>query len=233
MPPSPETLKEWVEMLATAGGVLGALVLFVINIVTARQELRRKHAEAGRSLLTEMCEDIESQNAFDIIDMEDGCAVALRDKELSVAEARGSKGVKVTWDQAIAALSSEQVVCRCTTTRSGRFRCALLLLRTLRALYRVGPGAPVRHRISSLVLHSRHVSKQTAVCRLSESSRPPSGRKIPGPMELVGNARRHATAVAPTTPRCGALLNAAQACLSGGVVFGCTDHSAGSSSLSA
>jgi hypothetical protein len=97
-------------MCATAGGVAGALILFIINNVTARQELRRKHAEAGRSLITEMCDDIEAQNAFAIIDMEDGAEVTLKDKDHSADGAGESNDVKVTWEQALAALSDDKTV---------------------------------------------------------------------------------------------------------------------------
>jgi hypothetical protein len=117
----PIALKDWVEMIATAGGVIGALILFFMNNRTARQELRRKHAEAGRSLLTEMCEDIEVQNAFAMIDMEDGSEVTLQEKKQAAADKDDSKdegqaqgarttSVKVTWEKALAALSGDKNV---------------------------------------------------------------------------------------------------------------------------
>ena len=89
-------MKDWVEMLATGLGVLGALILFGYNAVTARHELRRKHAESGRSLVTEMCEDREVKNAFALLDMEDDTEVALKD------DAGGEHATK--WETAIHAM---------------------------------------------------------------------------------------------------------------------------------
>jgi hypothetical protein len=100
----PENLKDWVEMIATGGGVLGALVLFWVNAYTNRKELRRRHAEAGRSLITEMCDDVEAQNAFRIIDMEDGATVTLTDKNDDACRPT------VSWDDALDALSANPKV---------------------------------------------------------------------------------------------------------------------------
>lgn len=83
-------------MLATALGVVGALVLFGYNAFTAREELRRKHAESGRSLVTEMCDDREVKNAFALLDMEDDTEVALKDE--------GGTEYATSWETAVLAM---------------------------------------------------------------------------------------------------------------------------------
>lgn len=100
MPWLPDNLKDWVEMIATGGGVFGALVVFGVNSYTARQELRRKHAEAGRSLITEMTEDRESKNAFAMLDMEDGQKAFITDEEGNVAS--------VAWETVVEAMNDIQ-----------------------------------------------------------------------------------------------------------------------------
>jgi hypothetical protein len=95
----PSSLTEWVDVIATGGGVIGALVLFAFNNCTARQELRRKRAASGLKLISDMCDDRDVQNAFAILDMEEGEEVALR--------VRKQETVSVTWVAAMAALNGE------------------------------------------------------------------------------------------------------------------------------
>jgi len=99
----PTSLKDWVDMVATGGGVAGALIVFAINARTSREELRRKHAEAGRSLITEMCDDREAKNAFAILDMEDD------DGSLAVLRDETGKAVTVDWDTVVTALDDARI----------------------------------------------------------------------------------------------------------------------------
>jgi hypothetical protein len=102
MPFLPDNLKDWVEMFAAAGGVIGALVVFGTGAYTARQELRRKHAEVGRSLVTEMCDDPEAQNAFAMLDMEDDQKAKLKDGDKNIPHL-------VEWETVVGAIDDIKV----------------------------------------------------------------------------------------------------------------------------
>ncbi len=96
----PNTLKDWVEVVSTGGGVIGGLALFLAKNLTARQELRRKRAASGRKLITDLCDDEDVQNAFTLLDMEDGETV-----NLAVPK---EQPLPLTWEGALHLLTDDR-----------------------------------------------------------------------------------------------------------------------------